>query len=81
MGSFRTVGSFAVLSKGGSSIFRPCVSQQKDEGTEKQRQGINFWAKIYSLPLLFLRISAPPAASAVRGFGCGFVALHFKVCF
>jgi hypothetical protein len=29
--------------------------------------------------LLFLRISAPSAISAVRGFGCGFVALRFRV--
>ncbi len=28
--------------------------------------------------LLFLRISAPPASSAVRGFGCGYIALHFR---
>src|SRR6266850_6083634 len=28
--------------------------------------------KIQSLPLLFLRISAPPAVSAVKGFGCGY---------
>ena len=72
MGSFRTVQGRSV------DISTLCL-QQKDEGTEKQKQGINFWAKIYSLPLLFLRISAPPAVSAVRGFGCGFVALHFKV--
>jgi len=39
----------------------------------------DFYPKIQSLPLLFLRISAPSAVSAVRSFGCGYVALRFKI--
>src|SRR5260221_8935579 len=40
----------------------------------------DFWSKTHPLPLFFLRISAPPAVSAVRGFGCGFVAPCFRFC-
>jgi len=34
--------------------------------------------EIQSLSLLFLRIFAPSAVSAVRGFGYGYVALCFR---
>jgi hypothetical protein len=34
--------------------------------------------KLISMYLLFLRISAPPASSAVKVFDCGCVALCFQ---
>jgi len=39
----------------------------------------DFDSKKQPLPTLFPASSAPPASSAVRGFGCASIALRFKV--
>src|SRR6266851_2468528 len=75
----------AVFIRGGPSIFRPCVSSRMTR-TRKNKGGTRFSGKNHESLLSIRRFSPqrlipcicfscvslrPPAASAVRDFGCG----------